>query len=334
MTTHLFGFPEWSFQYSHSIGRNEYSGTGLRFPMDVALGTEDMVYVLNRSYPGRPEGIRITKVTIDEQYVTEFGSAGEGSGQFIWPIAIALDSQENVYVADEWLDRITVFTKDGETVRTWGKTGSGPGEMDRPAGLAISSDGVVYVSDSRNHRIQKFTPDGKYLGHFGSFGRGSGQLYMPWGLALDQDRQVYAADWRNDRIQKFGSDGEWQGGFGTSGSGVGEFDRPTGVCVDQDGLVYVADWRNDRVQILNRDGRFVTELLGDHQLSPWGKAKLASNPEMVKQRAMAYVRDPVFERKLRRPCAVKVDKQGNIVVSDHSNGRLQVYAKRSAPVLV
>ena len=335
MTAHVFGLKDWFFHYSHSIGRLEYSGTGFRVPVDLALTHDDVLYVLNRSYLYyRQDGVRVTVLTMDERYINQFSSYGEGDGQLIWPTAIALDPLGNVYVADEWLNRISFFNKEGEFIKKWGAPGSGPGELDRPAGLAISPDGMVYLSDSRNHRIQKFTLEGKYLGHFGGFGSGPGQLNMPWGVSLDKDQNVWVADWRNDRIQVFSSDGKWQASMGRSGSGVGEFSRPNGVAVDRDGLVYITDWLNNRVQILNRDGRFISQLDGDNQPSPWAKEKVASNPEMLAQRALAKAWDPDFDKKFRHACAVKVDDQNRILVSDETNGRIQVYVKQSSPVLV
>ena len=361
MSTHFFGLKERSFAYSHSLGRNEFSGTGFRNPVDIAVGGNDVVYVVNRGYEYRTDGVHISVVTMNEEYITEFGSYGAGPGQFVWPTSIALDSQGNVYLADEWLNRISVFNSDGEFTRSWpngfeggasnddagrmiaygsgpdipaGKSGSGDGELDRPAGITISKDGTMFVTDSRNHRIQKFTLDGKFLGKFGTFGSGPGQLNMPWGIALDKDGNVFVADWRNDRIQQFTADGEWVASFGQSGDGVGQFNRPNGVCVDDDGDIYVADWLNNRVQVLAPDGRFVTALKGDHVLSQWGKDKLNSNPDMIRQRALAYSHDPSYERNFNHPCAVKIDGQGRLAVLDHFGGRIQVYAKSKDPVLV
>ena len=145
---------------------------------------------------------------------------------------------------------------------------------------------------------------------------------------------VYVADWRNDRIQVFTADGEWQASVGQSGNGVGQFNRPSGVCVDDDGDIYVADWLNNRVQVLNPEGRFVTELRGDAGLSQWGREKLQSNPDMIRQRALAYSHNPDFETRLGHPCAVKIDNQGRVAILDHARGRIQVYAKSKTPALV
>ena len=334
MSTHFFGIKERTYAYSHSVGRNEFAGTGFRNPVDIAIGKDDVIYAINRSYENRPDGVRVSVISLDEEYITEFASYGEGDGQFIWPTSIALDSQGNVYVADEWLNRISVFNKDGDFLSKWGKAGSGDGELDRPAGLAITSDGALFLTDSRNHRVQKFSLDGQFKGKFGSFGTGPGQFNMPWGIAVGKDGLAYVADWRNDRIQQFTADGEWQAAFGQPGSGIGQFNRPNSVCVDDDGDIYVADWLNNRVQVLTPEGRFVTEMRGDHVLSQWGREKLLSNPDMIRQRALAYANNPGFEQNFSHPCAVKLDRQGRVCVLDHIRGRVQVYAKSNDPVLV
>ena len=333
MSTHFFGLTDRTFAYSHSIGRNEFAGTGFRNPVDMAIGEDNIIYIANRSYENRPDGIRISVVSMDEEYISEFGSYGEGPGQFMWPTALALDSRGNVYLADEWLNRISIYTGDGEFVRSWGRAGSGNGELDRPSGLAIDGD-TIFITDSRNHRVQKFSLDGSYIGQFGSFGSGKGELNMPWGIGLDKDGNVYVADWRNDRIQEFTADGEWRATFGQSGSAVGQFNRPNGVAVDAEGDIYVADWLNNRVQVLSPEGRFITELKGDHVLSQWGRDKLLSNPDMIRQRALALAANPTYEKELAHPCAVKVDSQGRVAILDHTRGRVQVYAKSAEPVLV
>ena len=60
-------------QYSHTIGRAEFSGPGFRAPVGIARDAGDRLYVLNRSYEGRPDGKRITICTVGEEYITEFG---------------------------------------------------------------------------------------------------------------------------------------------------------------------------------------------------------------------------------------------------------------------
>ena len=334
MTIHFFGLNQRAYDYSHSVGRLEFSGAGFREPSDMAIGEGDVAYVLNRSYDSRPDGIRVTMMTLDEEYISQFSSYGEAEGQLVWPSAIALDPEGNVYVADEWLSRISIFDKDGEFLSCWGKTGTGDGELDRPAGIAIRGDGALFLTDSRNHRVQMFSLDGQFRGKFGSFGAGPGQFNLPWGISLNKDNHVFVADWRNDRIQQFTADGEWLASFGESGSDVGQFNRPASVCVDEDGDIYVADWANNRVQVLDPEGRFVTALVGDYQLSRLAKEKLLANPDMIRQRALAFANDPDFERHFSHPSAVKIDRQGRLCVVDSKRGRIQIYTKAKDPKLV
>jgi DNA-binding beta-propeller fold protein YncE len=87
--------------------------------------------------------------------VRQWGSVGQGDGQFNHPAGLAVDS-EHIYVSDCWNHRIQVFAKgDGAFVRQWGSVGQGDGQFNHPAGLAVDSE-HIYVSDWDNHRIQVF----------------------------------------------------------------------------------------------------------------------------------------------------------------------------------
>ncbi len=325
-----------TLQYDHTVGRAEFSGPGFRNPVAMARGEDDTMYVVSRSYEYRPDGKRITICTVDEDYIGEFArgvtdvgesEASSADGAIIWPTAIALDSQGNVYVADEALDRISIYTKDGEYLDKWERPGSGDGEWDKPSGLAFDQDDNLYLVDSGNNRIQKLTKDGQFIAQWGSKGTGDGQFNLPWGIEIDQDQNVFIADWRNDRIQKFTSDGQFLMKFGSTGSGDGELNRPTGVAVDQDGEIYVADWNNDRLQVFNRDGQYLTQTAGEGTLSKWGTNKLdGGNPEMWEERRIAQGLDR--EKKFWGPVAVEVDDEGRIFVVESARSRIQVFRKQ------
>ena len=352
MASVFLGINDRVFTYEYVAGRSEVFGTGFRNPVDFALAPGDIVYALNRAPEARAMGIHVTVFSLNEEgedYITEFGSYGESPGQFLWPSSVAIDEDTNVYVSDEYLHRITVFDKDGNYLSHWGIHGSGDGELYGPAGLEIR-DNILFLADSRNHRVQKFTLDGRYIGQFGGLGDGPGQLNRPWGIGTDKERNVFVADWRNDRVQSFTNDGRWLASFGRPGTGgdafnarihggihvvdtpVGLFNRPSGVAVDNDGDIYVADWLNSRVQVLTPEGRFITQFTGDAGLSKWGVAKIASNPDMIRQRN--GVRDFTPERVLWTPVSVKVDDTGRIIIADTSGHRFQVYQKRTEPVLI
>ena len=326
MATNFFGVAR-SFHFSHVIGRSDYVGASFRAPMDVGIGQDDVLYVVNRARENRKDGVRVTVCTIGEDYLMQFGSYGEEDGQFMWPTSIALDRGENVYISDQWLNRISIFDKGGNFLDRWGTKGAGEGQINEPFGITFDSEDNLHVVDSGNNRVQKFTKDGKFLGKWGEGGRGPGQFNLPWGIAIDHNGDVYVADWRNNRVQKFTAQGEFLAEFGSSGSGVAEFNRPTGVAIDKHGDIYVADWGNNRVEVLTPDGRHIATFTGDAGLSKWGKPKLESNPDMVRQRSLVMDFEP--EKRLWNPVSIEIDPQGRILVLEAARHRIQVYQKEN-----
>ena len=260
-------------QYSKTIGRGEQFGPGFTNPIFVARGKDDLMYVLCRASEYRPEGTRVTVCTTDEDYVSAFarGVAQQGpheynfeDGSLVWPTSIALDSEGNVFIPDEWLNRISKFSKDGEYLGKWEeRVGTGDGEFDRPSGMVFDADDNAYIVDSGNNRVQKFTNDGKFLAKWGTAGSGDGEFDMPWGIAIDSHGDIYVADWRNDRIQRFTTQGELLQVIDTLGRDAGRLNRPSDVAIDAHGDLYVCDRGNDRVVQFNRAGLFIESLRGE-----------------------------------------------------------------------
>jgi len=323
-----------TFQYSHTIGADATTGKGFRTPVSIALRGEQ-IYVVNRSQEYQPHGRRVTVCTVDEEFILEFGQGpttpGEdrttaADGCLIWPTSVALDKVGNAYVADEWLNRISIFGKDGEFKGKWGTPGMGVGEIDQPSGLCFDSDDNLLLVDSGNNRIQKFTKDGEFLSRWGTGGNGNGELNLPWGIDIDDAGDVYVVDWGNSRVQKFTANGQFLMAFGRSGKADGELNQPSDIAVDLDGLIYVADWDNDRVQVFDANGSFITKLTGNGTISKWGKERLDANPEMWRQRELAY--DLEREKDFSGPISVAVDNKGRIFISESGRHRIQVYRKQ------
>jgi len=334
MTTRVQGA---TFRYSHTIGRGEEAGPGFKNPIALALGEDDVMYVVNRSYDFRADSKRITICTVGEEYIGEIGNAGRLGGEMmddgesadpgslVWPVSISLDSQGNLYVSDEWLNRISMFTSDGDWLGSWGIKGKADGEFDKPSGIAFDHEDNLYIVDTGNNRVQKFTKDGQFLGKWGHEGTGDGEFNMPWGIDIDSNGDVFIADWRNDRIQKFTSDGQFLMKLGVPGSGDGELNRPTDMAVDGQGLIYVADWQNDRVQVFDSEGRFITKIIGDATLSKWAEQKLDANPDMRLQREIAQGLER--ERFLSGPLGVEIDDNNRLFIIDSDRNRIQIYRK-------
>ncbi len=328
--------------YLKTIGivNNAPVGRGFANPCDLKVSKDGRIFVLNR---GAPVFSRVGVCNLNEDYLYEFGSHGDGDGQFRLPAGIALDSKrERLFVTDEHNHRVSVFDAGkGEFLGKWGTHGSEGGEMDGPAGIAMDSDDNVYVVDQNNHRVQKFTSDGKLITRWGEHGSGEGQFNMPWGICLDSQGNVYVADWRNDRIQKFSRDGEFMASFGKPGQGEGQFRRPSSVAVDGDGNIYVADWGNERVQILGPRGGFRQLLRGEATLSKWAMDFFAANPDEWKERGKSdllpklppHLNTPYHissqtEPYFWGPASVNLDSEGRLYVTETARHRVQIYQNR------
>ena len=315
-------------------------GRGFYYPADLAISEDGRIYVVSRGLEGDPRGVRVTLCNIESEFFSTFGGYGEAEGRFIWPTCVALDSQNQVYVADEYTNRIIIYDPAGRPLTSWGTAGSGAGEMDGPSGMAFDGEDNLYIVDHQNNRVQKFTKEGRYLSGFGSGGDGNGQFNLPWGVTVDAQGDVYVADWRNDRIQKFSRDGEYMAQYGTSGRADGQFYRPASVAVDGEGYVYVADWGNERVQVLDPQGRFVTKLRGEATDSVWANDFLSTNVEEAEARTQANLTpeikvfgdDPfdessIIEKYFWAPVSVKLDGEGRVYVTESNRHRVQIFEK-------
>ena len=336
------------WQYSHFIGRGGKTGMGFSHPVGVAAGKDDMLYVASRGNP------RITKATVDQEFITDFGRGtpehpgAPFPGRNMWLTAVALDKDENVYITDEWHNAVIAYDNDGELLKSWGEQGEEAGKLNGPSGMAFDAEDNIWIVNSINSHVQKFTKDGQYLGGFGEKGSGEGELDRPWGITVDNEGDIYVADWNNHRVQKFSPDGAHLLTFG-SGKRTGisldggtpyshvyqsqipvnprDLNHPSDVAVDGEGDVYVVDWMNERVVIFDPKADAVATLRGEASgLSKWAELTLAANPDMVKARST--VKTPEIHNYFRMPVACTFDQATNrLLVCDTQRNRIQIYEK-------
>ena len=309
-----------TWHFSHAIGNITVRGRGFYHPSAVAIAPGGILYVLNhRDRSAEP----ISKLTIDEDYLGEFGAE-----TFTWPGGLALDKDGNVYCSEGYDHFVAIFNADGERIGQWGEAGSKDGQFRAPAGLAFDSEDNLLVVDGLNDRVQKFTREGQFLSSWGSPGSKDGQLNRPWGITIDQNSDVYVADWGNDRVQKFSPEGNFLMSFGSTIADGGQLNRPVDVAVDSEGDVYVTDWGNNRVQIYYPDGDIITGLYGDaRKFSKWAQEFMDSAQDYQKgfQRLdpTEFVRMGLFER----PKGIAIDDEDRIIITDGIRCRLQIYTK-------
>jgi DNA-binding beta-propeller fold protein YncE len=318
---------------------------GFSQPVAVALGKNNVAYVVNRgsesignvAWNRTGIGARVSKINVgaesgDEEFIGEFSKYGSGNGEYIWGSGIAVDSQENVYVSDEWLNQISVFDKDGKFLKKWSTLERDDGQSHAASSITMDADDNIYVTDSRSHEVRKFTRDGKFLTKWGRYGADNGEFNGPCGVAVDREGNVYVADHRNHRVQKFTANGEWVAQFGSPGTGRGRLHLPVDVAVDPEGDVYICDWSDNgwyprRVHIFDQEGRFFITLVGDaQQLSKWAQMTVDANADYLKRRREVPTTEP--EWRFAVPTGVTYDtEKERLIVVDNQRSRLQIYNK-------
>ena len=211
---------------------------------------------------GKPEGIVWLKdnslVVCDTHYhrlvwfdqngglIRTVGKQGREKGEFIFPVGIAKDPAENLYVCEYGgHDRIQVFSSDGRWLREFGSSGTGPGQFQRPSGLAWHS-GRVFIADSVNNRVHIYKDDGTYIGLLGE-GKEPLDFNLPYDITLAPDGAFYVIEYGAGRLSKISTSGAMLGRYGTTGTDEGCFATPWGITVDSRMRIYVADTKNRRV---------------------------------------------------------------------------------------
>jgi iron(III) transport system ATP-binding protein len=189
---------------------------------------------------------RVVLFAPDGKSYKTFGKEGRGPGEFIYPVAVTKDNQENLYIAEYGSnDRVQKFTSDGRYLLSFGSFGTQPGQFQRPSGLAWH-DGKIYAADAFNNRIQVFTDDGKFLTVLDSTNQPLA-LQLPYDLKIAGDDTFYVVEYGAGRVTHFDLNGHLLGRYGTTGTGFGQFDTPWGIAVDSQKRIYVADTGNRRV---------------------------------------------------------------------------------------
>jgi len=139
-------------------------GAHFNRPTDIAFGLDGCFYVSD-GYGNS----RVARFDRDLNFLGQWGSKGEGEGQFLLPHALATDGEGRVYVADRTNWRVEIFAPGGEFLKQWTHVG-------KPYGIVRASDGFFYVCDGDNARVTKLDLQGEVVGFFGEPGEGLGQL--------------------------------------------------------------------------------------------------------------------------------------------------------------
>lgn len=256
-----------------TYGRLDGTGATARFyqPLGMAVDSQGNVFVAdcvnNLIRKISPAGV-----------VTTFAGSGNigsadgvgTSASFDGPSGIAIDTNQDLFVADALLIRKVSTSAVVSTFAGTGTSGTADGtgtnaEFRSLNAIAIDHGGTLYVTD--DFRIRKITPDGVVTTIAGSDdtgsadGTGTGATFRAAeGIAVDASGQLFVADSGSNCIRKIAPDGVVTTIAGSyylaselhhllDGTGTfARFDYPCGIVVDASGNLFVADQENNRIR--------------------------------------------------------------------------------------
>jgi len=201
--------------------------------------------------------------------IRTIGTRGKEEGNFISPVAVAVDPQKRIYVCDSMKCNVQVFDFEGKFLYGVGKFGKDTNDSKEvsflmPVSLSVDQGGNLVVLDAKTCTVQIIGKMGQLITKFGepaspTTGKieiGTGGFFHPQAIALDDKDNIYVSDTGNHRIRVFNPAGKVLNKFGIQGARLGEFNNPAGLTMDVAGNLLVVDEKNYRVQIFSARGVF------------------------------------------------------------------------------
>jgi len=174
-------------------------GSSFSRPTDVAWDRAGNIYVAD----GLGANNRVAKFDKDGRFIAHWGSTGNGPGQFSGVKALAIDRQDNVYVADIGNKRIQVFDAQGAFKSEFSNVGT-------PRALCMTGGSTQYLyiahagdeDGMEDATIYKVQLDGKVVGRFGSAGKLPKQFGLVNSMDCRNENELLVGEMINWRVQK------------------------------------------------------------------------------------------------------------------------------------
>lgn len=131
----------------HGIGNGEFN-----FPTEVRIKGDTVAVVDAMNF-------RIQLFDTSGNFKGAIGSPGETSTGIFRPKALAIDSENHIYLVESQWGLVQVFNREGQLLYHFGN-GTGFGDFRLPSGLFIDTADRVYLVDSYNRRVQVFQYSG------------------------------------------------------------------------------------------------------------------------------------------------------------------------------
>lgn len=250
-----------------------------RYPDAAVVDSQGNIFISDQS------NHKIRKIDANGMVTTFAGTGTAGyndgigaSAMFYYPAGIAIDSNDNLYIADYSNHKIRKISPQG-IVSTYAGASAGDadgsfgtGRFNGPTGVCVDAQGVVYVADYGNHKIKRVLPDG-YINTIAGTGTAgatdgigsSATFYNPAIVAVNNQNELFVTDEGNHKIRKIDTGGTVSTYAGTGEAGdfdakanSATFNNPTGLVTAPNNIIYVCDYANHKIRKIQKFGYTIT----------------------------------------------------------------------------
>jgi len=177
---------------------------------------------------------------------------GEQEPSLAAPTAVAIGSDQTLYVVDQHLRGVVIINRDQRRFEMF--RGAAPATLSEPVGVAVAEDGTLYVSDARAQAVYTYDRELRFENVYG----GSENFKRPTAIALSPggDR-IAVCDTERHAVDVIATDGGsilYTLGGREHSDREGEFNFPVAVAYDAEGYLYVSDYLNFRIQVFDPAG--------------------------------------------------------------------------------
>jgi DNA-binding beta-propeller fold protein YncE len=232
------------------------------------------------------ENHRIQCYSSEGKYRFHFGAWGNSPRAFKYPVNLATDSQDNIYVIDEGNGVIKKFDTEGNFILQFedgligsvfslsidpqdqvhiadldndrivifdsnGKATPISAEQSKnlkaPCGVLCLNDGITIIGDRSEFLLKRFDADGKLINQVKQEGLGFDDIYF---LAYDPQHGIFGSDFWNNQIIHLDNNLEVVDVYRKRGNRIGGLGKTAGLSI-HNGRLAVSNFDGRKIQIFN-----------------------------------------------------------------------------------
>ncbi|WP_158821663.1 PKD domain-containing protein [Granulicella sp. S156] len=278
-----------------------FTGSGINESYGIALDASDDVWITNRETSPNSGSGDVTELNSSGQPLT--GANGITVGGIDYPVAVATDTNGNVWIADNDHSHVTLLNSAGTAISP--STGFGVGYVSLPLSIAVDANHNAWVGNSGGSpTITRISSDGSQVVNLVCCDE---EIV---GIAIDQTNNLWTVNYDNNSISQIKDISTTTPSIGGSFKGGGGLDFPSGIAVDGAGNVWVTNFHGASPSL--------TELAGSN----------AASPGTFLSPTTGFGSDA----SMQEPYGVAVDASGNLWVSNTGNDSVTELIGAAVPV--